>query len=281
VKLDEREIRAALDAASPDRGPACRLAVLEEVDSTNRWLQQNACGDAAARQRSRAGSQPIASIPGGCAPCACVADRQSAGRGRRGRSWLSADDSLTLSVSRHFARSPLRLGGLSLAVGVALAAALEELGAGRLALKWPNDLLWRERKLGGILIELIGARQVDCSAITGVGINYLCTPQLESPVACLGEVFDRAPPSRSRLAGHLIGALLDAFARFETEGFAPFRDAWAARDLFAGREVNVLAGREWLAGRALGIAGDGALRVEIDGREERFNAGEVSLRLAP
>ncbi len=281
MKLDQRDIRAALDAASPVHGPACRLALLDEVDSTNRWLQQNACADVEPTSEAERGDGPIAHVPGGCGPCACIAERQSAGRGRRGRDWLSGDDGLTLSVSRHFARSPLQLGGLSLAVGVALAAALEQLGAGRLALKWPNDLLWQERKLGGILIELVGARQDDCSAITGVGINYRHSPQLEQPVASLAEAFDGPPPPRSQLAGQLIGALLDAFARFEAEGFAPFRDAWAARDLFAGREVNVQAGHEWRAGRALGVAGDGALRIEIDGREERFNAGEVSLRLAP
>lgn len=242
-------------------GVACEVDLLDSVDSTNRWLVK--------RARETRG------------PHICIAREQTAGRGRRGRDWQSGSDALTFSLLRHFNLAPLRLSGLSLVAGSAIAGVLSAHGARGIGLKWPNDLLWQGRKLAGILIEIIGARESDCSTITGIGINYASAPQVDQPVAALSDAFAGTLPDRSLLLGDLLAELLQAFDRFEREGFAPFLADWAQHDLLAGREINIQAGNEWLAGRAIGVSDEGALRVEVDGREELFSSGEVSVRLAP
>ena len=227
-------------------------------------------------------------------PCLLVAEHQTRGRGRLGRDWVSsAGASLTFSLSLPLA--PLQWGGLSLAVGLALAQALDpadpprigqEIGVEptallRIGLKWPNDL-WlidgpgRGRKLGGILIETVsvGERRM---CVVGVGLNVL--PQaiegLAHGYACLQEI-DRqasAPAALARVALPLVKALL----RFENDGFAPLVTAYAQRDLLRGQAV-VTTLPEVPQGVAEGVDEQGALRVRSDGLH-RVVSGEVSVRL--
>ena len=226
-------------------------------------------------------------------PCLLVAEHQTRGRGRLGRDWVSsAGASLTFSLSLPLA--PVQWGGLSLAVGLALAQALDpadpprigqkagvEPTALHIGLKWPNDL-WlidgpgRGRKLGGILIETVsvGERRM---CVVGVGLNVL--PQaiegLAHGYACLQEIDHEAsaPAALARVALPLVKALL----RFENDGFAPLVAAYAQRDLLRGQAV-VTTLPEVPQGVAEGVDEQGALRVRSDGLH-RVVSGEVSVRL--
>ena len=224
------------------------------------------------------------------APCLLVAEAQTAGRGRLGRSWSSAAGaSLTFSLALPL--SPADWSGLSLAVGVALADALQPErapGAPWLAVKWPNDLWLVDaagapgRKLGGVLIETVvaGAGRV---AVVGVGLNVLPLPPaqaaaLDAPVASLREIDPAAtaPAALARVAVPLAAALRG----FERDGYAAFAGRFAARDLLRDRAVTTTRA-ELPAGVARGTAADGALRVEApDGRLHLVGSGEVSVRPA-
>ena len=212
-----------------------------------------------------------------------VADRQTAGRGRRGRSWLSSpQDGLTFSLLWRFAGPPTRLAGLSLAVGVALARACEALGAHGLGLKWPNDLLWTGpdgfAKVAGILVELVLDRR-GTAAVIGIGIN-LRRPQqpVEQAVAGLSQVLTPLPERHRLLAQLLMNlcAVLDAFA---TNGFAAVQPEWQARHLWQGQHVAVVQeGLVIAGGTCLGVDAEGALLVDSTGDVQRIIAGDVSLR---
>lgn len=249
-------LEAALSLRLRARG--VRVEWLAQVDSTNAELLR------------RGAAQPDLSV--------LIADAQHAGRGRQGRVWQSpAGDNLYLSLYRRFALAPRALGGLSLAVGIACAEALRALGADEIALKWPNDLLARERKLGGILIEL--APQ---AAVIGIGINgrmpAAAMRAVEQPwidLAALGLDIPRAA-----LVGALLDALLPALDAFERDGLAPLIPRWRALDALAGRRIRVLAGDDVIEGESLGIADDGALRIATRDGERRFHSADISLRAA-
>lgn len=252
--------------------PGLNVEVLAETDSTSTQLLA----------RARAGD---------AAPCLLVAERQTAGRGRMGRSWYSdtvppapgeGPGSLTFSLGLVLA--PADWSGLSLAVGVALAEALHP----RVRLKWPNDLWLMSdeapaptavgRKLGGVLIETLplpgGARY----AVVGVGLNLAIPPARPGlPEAVAGwrelEPLARAPDLLVRLATPLLSGLM----AFERDGFAAFATRFAARDALLGRTVRTTQpGAE--EGEALGVDAQGALRVRTAGGEQRIGSGEVSVR---
>ncbi|MDP2870538.1 biotin--[acetyl-CoA-carboxylase] ligase [Methyloversatilis sp.] len=208
---------------------------------------------------------------------------QTAGRGRRGREWAARPgDSLTFSLRHTFALRADALSGLSLAVGVVLADALLERGITDIALKWPNDLMRADRKLGGVLIELSSPPAGDATAVIGVGINLALPPAgdyAHAPAAL-------CPDAPGREVWLDVGAALaDALARmlpqFAAQGFAPFVDRWNRYNLHADRVVTVTGDGTQLCGRCLGADHDGALRLDCDGRVERVLAGDVSLRSAP
>lgn len=236
-----------------------------------------------------------------------VADRQEAGRGRRGRQWIShPEDSLTFSLVWRFARQgsePAPLSGLSLAVGVALARALETLGVTDLRLKWPNDLLRippdcksapdaqdaRAGKLGGILIELQTDRR-GTVAIIGIGLN-LRAPTLapqETPAAGLFSDLPpdaddplRPQPDRHRVLAALLQALAPALDTFTAHGFAAFQHDWAARQAWPQQPVVVIdQGHVTHQGRCRGVTPEGALLLDCDGTLIPVIAGDVSLRQA-
>jgi BirA family biotin operon repressor/biotin-[acetyl-CoA-carboxylase] ligase len=271
--------------------PGLDVEVLARCESTNSALLQRARAAAAGTRRQR-GQDAAASGRGqgdggrradDAAPWLLVAEHQTAGRGRLGRPWTSAPGaSLTFSLA--LAMAPRDWSGLSLAVGVALADALESRGGNgtpHLGLKWPNDLWWRDapghgRKLGGILIETtaIGDHRI---AVIGIGLDVLPLSDRQTDAwASLQELLPgiTAPQVLHRVALPLVQAL----QRFEHEGFTPFAPAYAARDLLAGQEVTTTA-PEAPAGRVLGVAADGALRLLTPHGEQRITSGEVSVRL--
>ncbi len=259
----------ALAQALQAWAPGIGVEVCAELDSTSSVL----LADAVDERRPRL----------------LVAERQTAGRGRNGRPWQSAPRaSLTFSLALQMA--PVDWSGLSLAVGVAVAQALEpDAAAPRLVLKWPNDLWLRDdamatggRKLGGILIETRGAGPVR-RAVIGIGLNVRAADhdaaQLSHGYACLGELRDTtigelaAPLVLARIAP----ALLQATAAFDRDGFGPFAGAFARRDLLRGRGVSTSL-PDCPQGTALGVDAQGALRVHDGRREHRVVGGEVSVR---
>ena len=262
--LDAAAIRAALPPVVD--GQLAGLDVAWSLDSTNSELLR--------RPSVGHGAQVL------------FAERQTGGRGRRGRSWASPlAANLYLSVARAFDGGLARLGGLSLVAGVAVADALQALGIPEVRLKWPNDVVVAEgvtlRKLGGILVEGGGEHAGPARAVVGIGLNVRMPAQaaaaIDQPWVDLAALRPQ-PPSRNALASALLAHLLPALAQFDREGLAPFLPRHAAHDVLAGESVRVLAGDGEHAGLALGLAADGALRVRLASGERDFHAGEVSLR---
>jgi BirA family biotin operon repressor/biotin-[acetyl-CoA-carboxylase] ligase len=241
-----------------------RLHVLDEVDSTNRYLAEQVAAD-----RDINGAT-------------CVAEAQSGGRGRRGRSWVTTPYcNLMLSMAWRFPGGPGLVSGLSLAAGVALLRALEEYGVSGAGLKWPNDVLWDNRKLAGLLVDVQGEAAGPTLVILGVGINGYISPQdaahIDQPWIDLqgitGETTDR-----NRLAALVVRRLLDMFHLFAAKGFAPFREDWQKRHLFHGRRVRLLQGEREFTGTAEGIDETGGLIIRHARNRQIFHSGEVSLR---
>jgi BirA family biotin operon repressor/biotin-[acetyl-CoA-carboxylase] ligase len=218
-----------------------------------------------------------------------VAATQTAGRGRRGRNWISAPgDSLTFSLFWCFAPGTAP-AGLSLAVGMAVARALEKVGAasagrfrpdglpaGGTALKWPNDLLLEGKKLGGILVELLpGAPH---AAVIGVGLNLRLPAALPVELRAQSSALNSGQDPNTLLAT-ILSELLAVLETFAVTGFAGLREAWSAQHAFANVPVRLLSDfappRE---GICRGVDVDGALLFEVDGHVERILSGEISLR---
>jgi BirA family transcriptional regulator, biotin operon repressor / biotin---[acetyl-CoA-carboxylase] ligase len=216
----------------------------------------------------------------------CTSELQHAGRGRLGRRWIAPFGSgLAISVAWSFSDAARALPALSLGVGVAVTRALVRAGASGIALKWPNDIWFQDRKLGGVLVEIRAEAGGPAQVVIGVGLN-ICLPaaarlEIESSGARVAAVADAcgALPSRNRIAGTLLDELLSMLVRFEQVGFPAFRDDWTALDALNGRAVQVLWGEKITTGTARGADLDGALLVEVEGRLQRFVSGEASLRL--
>ena len=214
-----------------------------------------------------------------------VADRQTAGRGRRGRNWLSSpESSLTFSLLWRFSGHAAGLSGLSLAVGVGLVRAMAALDATGVCLKWPNDVLLRSgddfAKLAGILIELVSDRR-GTQVIVGIGVN-LAPPadELPQPAAGLCQACPQLPDRHAVLAAILIqlAQVLDIFA---VDGFFGLKTEWQHYHAWQDMAVQILGdGTVPTTGRCLGVDEDGSLLIETGGSVERIFSGDVSLRRA-
>ena len=233
------------------------------ADSTNTFLAE----------RMRAGA---------AAPELCTAEIQTAGRGRRGRRWISGlGQSLVLSVSWRFTTRSNELSGLSLAAGIALAETLAAGGFERVMLKWPNDLVVGDRKLAGILVEASHSRAGGAACVVGVGFNLDLAPGdsggIDQPWTDFAREFGRVP-GRSSLAARAANAILDACEQYRDRGLAAFATRWAERDALRDRQVRVLPAGRPIEGVARGIDKDGALLVEHSGGVIRCGSGEVRVR---
>lgn len=243
------------------------LDVLPGTDSTNRNLMERA-------------AQGLAS------GFACLAEHQWAGRGRQGRDWISPfGANLYLSVLWRFEDAPAALASLSLAAAVAVARALADMGVQDIGLKWPNDILWQERKLSGILLEMAGEPAGPCYVVAGVGLNVNMPP-------ASGDLIDQSwvdlrgivgrPLARNPIAAGLLSRLLEALETFSHHGLSPFRAEWRRLDCIQGRTISISSpGGGAQQGTALGTDESGALRVDVDGHVRRFHSGEVSVRTRP
>ncbi|TDK24478.1 bifunctional biotin--[acetyl-CoA-carboxylase] ligase/biotin operon repressor BirA [Luteimonas aestuarii] len=266
--LDGATIRSALPAAV--RNGISTLEVAWSLDSTNARL--------------------LATPPVGALQV-LLAERQTGGRGRRGRAWASPlAANLYLSVARRFDGGLARLGGLSLVAGIAVADALHDLGVSRARLKWPNDVVLRDgddvlRKLGGVLVEGGGEHGGPVRAVIGIGLNVRMPARaaraIDQPWTDLSTELGGALPSRNALAAALLARLSPALQQFDRTGLAIFLPAYARHDALAGLRVTVHAHDGEQFGTALGLADDGALRVRFDaGGERSVHAGEISVRQA-
>ena len=259
--LDAGAIRARL--TEPARALLATLDVEWIVDSSNSVLLR--------REGVADGAQAL------------LVEGQSGGRGRRGRTWRSPlAANLYLSLARRYAGGLARLGGLSLAAGVAVAEALRSLGVA-VQLKWPNDLVVDGRKLGGLLVEGGGEHAGPARAVVGLGLNVCMPPAasrgIDQPWTDLATVAPAAAASRNALAATLLSWLLPALEQFDCEGLEPFRERYAAFDALRDREVALIGAGDALHGVASGLADDGGLRVRMPNGEVRsVHAGEVSVR---
>jgi BirA family biotin operon repressor/biotin-[acetyl-CoA-carboxylase] ligase len=249
-------------------GPAAkrvRVEVVDTVDSTSSELNRRAGREEVHRQL-------------------LVAEWQTAGRGRRGRGWTAvAGGSLTFSIGWRFEQGAGFLAGLSLAVGVALARGLESEGFDGVELKWPNDLMHRYCKFGGILIELSGDALGPSLAVIGIGLNVRLPPAarrgIAQPVTDLAAIARGRAIDRNLLLGALVRELTAMLERYAVDGFAPFIPEWQRRNAFRGKSARILLPDGATAvGDVVGVDASGALVLDHRGRRLRFVTGEVSLR---
>ena len=216
----------------------------------------------------------------------CLAEHQMNGRGRRGRKWVgSLAGSLYLSLAWRFACGAEILEGFSLAVAIAAANALrEDFALHDVKLKWPNDILFDSKKIGGILIEIMGEAGGPCSVVVGIGINVSVSDVIENeidqPWIDLNSALGRAI-SRNQLAAAMLNRLVPLLQFYERDGFSAFRKDWIKYDAFIGSNVVVQNGiDDFFEGIAHGISDSGELLVDGNGYLRAFKSGEVSLRRA-
>jgi BirA family transcriptional regulator, biotin operon repressor / biotin---[acetyl-CoA-carboxylase] ligase len=261
--LDEQKIRGHLPRAVRDR-----LGSVQTV-----WSIPSTNAELLGRTFPRIGTGEV-----------LLAEYQTAGKGRRGRTWLAPPGgSICLSVSWTFPAVSQDLGALGLAIGVCAVRALTSLGLLGVELKWPNDLLHGGRKLGGILIELRAEASGPACVVIGLGLNISLNDALLAEIEATG-----IPPTDLRRAGlvaprntvvaALLTAIVQGLLEFEDAALKPFLAEWRDADALRGRPVNVVAGAELTKGLARGIDAHGALLVETPKGVQRFLSADVSVR---
>lgn len=265
--LDADAVRAGLPG--PVRRRLGAVDLYWEIDSTSSELQR------------RGALAPDLSM--------VLAETQSAGRGRRGRTWLSPPGlNLYLSCLKRFDTGFAALGGLSLAVGAIVLRALDSLGIGGAGLKWPNDVLARAEdgrpggKLAGILVELSGEYQGPCAAVIGIGLNLRLTPALHAqtgqPASDLAALCGGTPPDRNRVASTLIAELAEGLPAFEREGFAAFAADYARHDLLRDLPLRLSGALGDFEGVGAGVDARGALRVRTGDGMRSIDSADVTVR---
>ena len=254
--LQASEIRRQLDSAT--LLALNDIHVFPELDSTNRWaLQQGVCGDV------------------------CLVEQQSAGRGRRGRQWQSPSGvNVYLSVRWCFTPVPEHLPLLSLVTGLAVAEALEDCAIHGHGLKWPNDVYYDGKKLGGILLEAVGSLE---QVVIGIGLNVNMLSEagaeIDQPWTSLQQIAGK-PVERNVLVSAVLQRLLKRLRGFSRLDMAQFQTDWQQRDVLLGRQVQALSGTEVLLGLASGINNQGQLIIEFnDGSIKNLSSADVSVRM--
>lgn len=261
--LDSKSILAGIHEAT--RAEIASLDVFAEIASTNSYLMD--------KPGPRPGELRVA-----------VTTNQTAGRGRRGRTWLAPPGSgLCLSVAHTFARATDNLSALTLAVGLGVIKALQDANVRGIRIKWPNDLIAEDRKLGGILTEARTQANGSVTVVTGVGLNLDLGDGLDlrheakraMPVADLkSHVAD--VPAPEVLGACLVNRLHEAIKKFEADGFAGFAEEWTRYDWLLGRKLTVDALSEHVVGIGAGIASNGELLVDVGSADlRRIKSGTI------
>lgn len=266
--LDRREIDAYLDERAGSL--ISQVDVFPTIASTNAYL---------AEIGHRNGMQASGRV--------CLAEYQTSGKGRRGRTWVSPfGHNIYLSILWHYSEGPAAIAGLSLAMGVAAVRALRKLGVEQVGLKWPNDIYWQQRKLGGILIEVSGESGGPCHAVIGLGLNlYLPQHQAESIEQAwvdLQQILgDDIIQRRNRLVALLLNEMLPIIAEFEPGTLLGYVKEWRHSDCMQGKAVTIFIGNQNFEGVVKGIDDQGLLLLEDgEGRIRSFASGEVSFRVS-
>jgi BirA family biotin operon repressor/biotin-[acetyl-CoA-carboxylase] ligase len=208
----------------------------------------------------------------------CFAERQSGGRGRHGREWVSPfGRNLYMSFSWHFEEGAAALEGLSLAVGVGVARVIESFGVHDVALKWPNDILLSRQKVGGVLLEMMGDPVGSCKVIVGVGLNLGMPKGVEigQPWSDLSRY---AKVGRNELASALLSELLPMLADYSGSGFSDYHAQWESYDAYRNSPIKLQTPRMIVKGVGRGVSNTGAIKVESNGVIESYSGGEISLR---
>ena len=259
--LDAKAIQAVL--AEKAVSLPGTLTILEETDSTNRYFLKQA--------------------PTLASGSACIAEVQTQGRGRRGRSWQATPyRNLVMSFAWRFDAGPSLVAGLSLAAGLAVLRALNEYGVPDLSLKWPNDVLARGRKIAGLLADVQGEAAGPCLVILGIGINAHMesaeAERIDQPWIDARSLLER-PVDRNRLAGLVLAQLVQTCARYAGGGFGVFRDDWQRHHIYHQQPVRLLLADGVCPGVVDGVDDTGGLWLQQpDGTRRLFHSGEISLR---
>jgi BirA family biotin operon repressor/biotin-[acetyl-CoA-carboxylase] ligase len=250
-----------------ERGLA-RLEIHDEIDSTNQALLDD--------------DAPVAGKL-----TVCLAEYQSAGRGRRGKMWVApSGGSLCLSAGWLYDRVPRNLAALALAAGVVIRRALHEATGVTAQLKWPNDLVVDDKKLGGVLVELRSRSNDNCYVVIGVGINVRIEPAALEDIAGWSDgaidlftATGGCSPSRNILAARLIEEVSLLLPGYRDSGFPLYHAEFLGVDFLRGRQVSIDGATPPVSGTAAGVDETGALLVNTGDRVERIVAGDVSVRM--
>lgn len=263
--LDKSRIYGLLNTATQQS--LAELVVHDQIDSTNSYLVK----------LSNANPETSAVV--------CLAEQQTAGKGRRGREWISPFGSnVYASIIWRFDEGPANLSGLSLAIGVAIINALKIHGIDDAGLKWPNDIYWQQRKLGGILVEVSGEVDGPCHAVIGLGLNLFLAEQHSAKIdqdwVDINEILGESHQlSRNQLLATLIEQLIAVTSLYRSESFALYRDQWRQFDCMQGQQVSLYMGNTQIDGTILGINDAGLLILQTEsGATQSFASGEVSFR---
>jgi BirA family biotin operon repressor/biotin-[acetyl-CoA-carboxylase] ligase len=261
--LDKTVIQASLTEIV--NASLAELEIHEIIDSTNAHVMQQLSADLVSGR-------------------VCLAEMQIAGRGRRGRVWVSPyAGSVYMSVSQVFHRGAISTEGLSLAVGVLVAEVLVKLGVVGIQLKWPNDIYWQGKKLAGILLELVGDAAGECAVVVGLGLNVnlpsSASDEIDQAWIDLQSIV-KANVSRNELVAQLLNSLLPALSSYEADGFESYLQRWADLDFLKDCSVSASTGDSSVVGIAKGVNERGALVIETPLGRQFINGGEVSVRKA-
>lgn len=238
------------------------LDILLDVDSTNSYLFNKASDHMGKRY-------------------AVLAEKQEAGRGRRGRQWVSPfGKNIYLSLLVSFAGGIAALEGLSLVTAIAVEKALAKLGIDGIGLKWPNDIYADGKKLAGILLEVTGEYNSHCQVVIGIGLNLALSEEdaadIGQPWTALRNIRPDLP--RNQVAGILLEELLKVIDDFQKQGFATYQEYWSQRDIFQGKEVRIVSPGNDKQGLVKGVNRKGELLLHTDKGMEVISAGEISVR---
>ncbi|MGZ8136828.1 MAG: bifunctional biotin--[acetyl-CoA-carboxylase] ligase/biotin operon repressor BirA [Methylococcaceae bacterium] len=258
--------RAKIEAALNPQTQAliANLEIHDQISSTNSYLVE--------RSRNNATSGSI-----------CFAEHQTAGKGRRGRQWISPfGNNIYLSILWCFEQSgPAAISGLSLAIGVAVIRALKQHGINHIGLKWPNDIYCGGKKLGGILIEVSGESGGPCTAVIGLGLNLFLSETTAVGITQawtdLTQITGQQPLFRNELSGTLLNELVPVIAGFETAGIKTYLEEWRSYDCLNGQSATLFIGEQTIDGIVSGIDDSGLLLLKRpDGSHQAFASGEIS-----
>ena len=220
----------------------------------------------------------------GISPYVCLAEMQTAGRGRRGREWVSPfATNIYLSLAWRFNEATASLDSLSLCIAVAMARALRSEGCSGVGLKWPNDLLFEGSKLAGILLEASGEVGGPIRVVIGIGLNIAMTQgqggAIDQDWISLNDI-SVDPVSRNRVVATILDEMARALPVFEAEGFVAFEDDWREFDCLINKSVDMQLGSDVVTGVARGVDSTGALFIQHGDTVKSYRGGEVSVRVS-